>query len=82
MTGPQKFLYAIQGWWSCISWILVELIKEYFPDLNLLEIPTHPSDFAWYAERVNGRLAMLAVVAILNIDFFTKDSIWHVIHVL
>ena len=57
----------------------VALTKEYCPDLNLLDIPTHPDDFLWYAERVNGRIAMLTIVSVLMIEFATKKSIFEII---
>jgi hypothetical protein len=44
----------------------IEVIKEYCPDLNLGDIPTHPDDFLWYAERINGRIAMLTIVFCVN----------------
>jgi hypothetical protein len=53
---------------------MVAILKELLPDL--FGIPTHPNDFAWYAERMNGRLAMIAVTVILSVEFLTKESIW------
>jgi hypothetical protein len=76
-----KFRLWVIGWWSCLSWMIPELVHEYFPDLKFWNIPTHIGDFIWYAERVNGRLAMLAVVAILALDLFTHKSIWELIGV-
>jgi len=55
------------------------VIKEYCPDLNLLNIPTHPEDFLWYAERVNGRIAMITVTTIFLLEFATKQSIFQII---
>lgn len=55
------------------------VIKEYCPDLNPLNIPTHPEDFLWYAERVNGRIAMLAITSVLMAEFATKESIFQII---
>lgn len=55
------------------------VIKEYCPDLYLNEIPTHPDDFLWYAERVNGRIAMLTIVSVLMTEFATKKSIFQII---
>lgn len=78
MTGLQKIRYTIIGWYHCISWFLLAFLKEVLPDL--FGIPTNPSDFAWYAERMNGRVAMLAVTTILCVDFLTKQSIWTTIH--
>ena len=58
---------------------LASVIKEYCPDLNLLNIPTHPEDFLWYAERVNGRIAMLTITSVLMAEFATKESIFQII---
>jgi hypothetical protein len=48
-------------------------------DLNPLNIPTHPEDFLWYAERVNGRIAMLTITSVLMAEFATKESIFQLI---
>jgi hypothetical protein len=82
MTGLDKFWYSIRGWYSCTSWIIIEIVKEYLPDLVFWKPPTHPDDFNWYAELVNGRLAMLAVTIILVTELTTKSSIWNLVHVL
>ena len=58
---------------------LANVIKEYCPDLNALNIPTHPEDFLWYAERVNGRIAMLTITSVLMAEFATKESIFQII---
>jgi hypothetical protein len=71
----------IQGMWSCISWVFVEIYKEYCPDLNFKNIPLHPNDYLWYAERWNGRFAMVAVVFILQWELITGQSIWEFIGV-
>jgi hypothetical protein len=57
----------------------IELTKEYCPDLNLLDIPTNPDDFLWYAERINGRIAMLTIISVLMAEFATKKSIFEII---
>lgn len=82
MNGLQKTKLFIEGWWSCISWIFKEIIKEYYPDLNFKQLPLHPNDFLWFAERWNGRVAMLAVVFILQWELLSKQSIWYFIGVL
>ena len=56
-----------------------EVVKEYCPDLNLLDIPSHPDDFLWYAERVNGRVAMLTIISVLMVEFATKKSIFEIV---
>ena len=56
-----------------------QIVKEYCPDLNLLDIPTNPDDFLWYAERVNGRVAMLTILSVLMTEFATKKSIFEIV---
>jgi len=56
-----------------------EIVKEYCPDLNLFDIPTNPDDFLWYAERVNGRVAMLTILSVLMVEFATKKSIFEIV---
>lgn len=63
-----KFVLTVQGYLSCFGWILGAIwdwILEECPDLKFWKPPTHPNDFLWYAERVNGRLAMLALTGII-----------------
>ena len=59
-----KFWLGVQGYWSCVSWIPAALLKfiwEEFPDLKFWKRHTSFDDHIWYAERVNGRIAMLAL---------------------
>ena len=59
-----KFLLGIQGYISCFGWIfpaLWEWILEMSPDLRFWKWHNNLGDHFWYAERVNGRLAMLAL---------------------
>jgi hypothetical protein len=59
-----KFLLGIQGYASCFGWLFPafwELILEMSPDLRFWKWHTNLDDHLWYAERVNGRLAMLAL---------------------
>ena len=63
-----KFWLSVQGYWSCISWIPTALLKfiwEEFPDLKFWKQHTNFDDHIWYAERVNGRIAMLALSFLL-----------------
>ena len=76
-----KPLACIQEWYNCLSWIVQELISRYCPDLDITNFPTHPEDYLWYAERFNGRAAMLAVIFILQWEFVTHQSIWEFIGV-
>ena len=72
----------IQGIWMCFSWIFVMIWKEYLVDLHFNKIPSDIDDYMWYAERWNGRVAMIAIVIILQMELITKTSIWEVLHVL
>jgi len=59
-----KFLLGIQGYASCFGWLLPafwEWLLEMSPDLRFWKWHTNLDDHLWYAERVNGRLAMLAL---------------------
>ena len=59
-----KFLLGIQGYISCLVWVfpaLWEWILEQSPDLRFWRWHTNWDDYLWYAERVNGRLAMLTL---------------------
>ena len=59
-----KFLLGLQGYISCFSWMipaLWEWILEMSPDLRFWKWHTNLDDHLWYAERVNGRLAMLVM---------------------
>ena len=63
-----KFLLGIQGYVSCFGWIFVatwQWILEAAPELKMWERHANLGDHFWYAERVNGRLAMLAIAYIL-----------------
>ena len=70
-----KFWLGLQGYWSCISWLPAALLKfiwEEFPDLKFWKRHTNLDDHIWYAERVNGRIAML-VLSFLLIWCLTHD---------
>ena len=59
-----KFFLGIQGYWSCLGWALLALwtwVLEMLPDLRFWKLHNNLDDHLWYAERVNGRLAMLAL---------------------
>ena len=71
----------IIGWYSCLSWMVGAIVREYCPELKFWNIPTHPNDFVWYAERINGRLAMLAVTVLLSVELLNHKSIWELIGV-
>jgi len=59
-----KFLLGVQGYVSCFGWILPAVwgwILEAAPELRFWKWHTNLNDHLFYAERVNGRLAMLAL---------------------
>ena len=59
-----KFLLGVQGYISCLGWIfpaLWEWVLEQAPDLRFWKWHNNLDDHLWYAERVNGRAAMLAL---------------------
>ena len=63
-----KFWLSVQGYWSCISWLPAALLKfiwEESPDLKFWKQHTNFDDHIWYAERVNGRIAMLTLSFLL-----------------
>lgn len=70
----------IQDFWYCVSWIFVGLIENCV-DLKFWQLPNHPNDLLWYAERVNGRLAMITLVVVLHLELFRHESIWKIIGV-
>lgn len=72
----------IQGTWSCFSWIFKEIWKEYLIDLHLNKIPWRPGDYIWFAERWNGRVAMITILVVLQLELIYKVSIWEMIGVL
>lgn len=70
----------IQDFWYCVSWIFVGLFENCV-DLKFWQLPNHPNDLLWYAERVNGRLAMITLVVVLHLELFKHESIWKIIGV-
>jgi hypothetical protein len=80
-----KGVHFIRGTIACLTAlfeIFLEFIKEYCPDLTPNVLPWHPDDYIAYAERVNGRVAMLVLVSVLIIELASRQSIWSLVHVL
>jgi hypothetical protein len=74
-----KFWYGVQGYASCFGWIFQTIAKwiwEECPDLKFWEPHGDWNDHIWYAERVNGRLAMLALTIVLILELVSGNSIW------
>jgi len=70
-----KIIQTIQSYLNCLGWVLLETFKAFWeqsPDLKFWDPPKHPSDFFWYAERVNGRLAMLTLTVLLVLDLISS----------
>jgi hypothetical protein len=77
-----KFILGIQGYISCFGWILQavgQYILEECPDLKFWKGHTNFDDHIWYAERVNGRIAMVVLTVVLLYEFTTHTSIWSLI---
>lgn len=77
-----KAVLWVQGMWHCISWMVHAIWKETMVDLDFAKIPWHPQDFIWYAERWNGRLAMIGITIVLYLEFVRKTSLLDLFHVL
>jgi hypothetical protein len=77
-----KFVLGVQGYIACFGWIVVEIWKrilEDCPDLEFWKGHSNIDDHIWYAERVNGRIAMLVLSALLLYESTTHTSIWSLI---
>jgi hypothetical protein len=74
-----KFWYGVQGYASCFSWVFQAIAKwiwEECPDLKFWKRHNNFDDHIWYAERVNGRLAMLVLTTVLILELVSGNSIW------
>ena len=72
-----------QGYWMCIGWIVPEFLRwvyELAPDLKFWKRFTNFDDHIWYAERVNGRIAMLVLSVLLILELIQHKSIWELMH--
>lgn len=79
-----KILTSIQGYISCFGWVFqaaFQWLTEECPDLKFWKWHTDIDDHLWYAERVNGRVAMLVLTTILILELVLDRSIWDIIHV-
>jgi len=63
---------------ACIT----EYIRTELVDLNIFNPPKEHEDFIWYAERVNGRVAMLTLTTVLILELINRTSIWSLIHAI
>jgi hypothetical protein len=74
-----KFWYGVQGYASCFGWIFQAIAKwiwEECPDLKFWKRFDNFDDHIWYAERVNGRIAMLVLTIVLILELVSGNSIW------
>ncbi len=71
----EKILRWFEDLWHCTSWIFVAIFENCV-DLKFWKFPTNPNDLLWYAERVNGRVAMITLVIVLHLELFYHASIW------
>lgn len=63
-----KFILGVKGYVSCVSWIpgaLWETLVRELPDLKFWKKHDNFDDHIWYAERVNGRIAMLTLTFLI-----------------
>ena len=72
------FLICLGEFWACV----MEYIRTELVDLDILNPPKDFEDFIWYAERVNGRVAMLTLTTVLILELINRTSIWSLIHVI
>jgi hypothetical protein len=80
-----KFYLWVVEVWSCLSWILKEIykaFKERMVDLKFDDIPWHPDDYIAYAERWNGRAAMVGIIVLLQLELLNKMSVLEFLGVL
>ena len=72
------FLIRLSEFKTCIT----EYIRTELVDLNIFNPPKEYEDFIWYAERVNGRVAMLTLTTVLILELINRTSIWSLIHAI
>ena len=67
----------------CFTWaarVVWEFALEHCVEIRFWERHNNFDDHIWYAERVNGRLAMLALSLVLILELVLHDSIWHIVY--
>ena len=63
-----KLSLMIKGYFSCLSWIpgaIWQILLNELPELKFWKKHDNFNDHIWYAERVNGRIAMLAITFLI-----------------
>ena len=79
----KNFLRSVQGYWMCVGWIVPEFLRwvyELAPELKFWKGYNNLDDHLWYAERVNGRIAMLVLSVLLILEFVQRKSIWDIVY--
>jgi hypothetical protein len=79
----KNFLRSVQGYWMCVGWIVPEFLRwvcELAPELQFWKWHNNLDDHLWYAERVNGRIAMLVLSVLLILEFVQRKSIWDIVY--
>ena len=79
-----KFFLGIKGYISCLGWVLAVLwdfVVEHCTEIRFWEKHDNLDDHLWYAERLNGRLAMVTLTTILILELVSHHSIWDLIYV-
>lgn len=71
-----KTVLWLKGWFSCFSWIFKMIWDECLVDLHIQTLPWTPEDFIAFAERWNGRFAMVGILLILQLELTYHMSIW------
>ena len=78
-----KIWWTIQGYVSCFGWIfgaIVDLALEHWSEIRFWKRYETFDDHIWYAERVNGRLAMIVLTIVLILELVLHRSIWDIVY--
>lgn len=78
-----RIFLGIKGYISCLDWVLAvlwEFVVEHCTEIRFWERHDNFDDHIWYAERVNGRLAMVTLTIILILELVSHHSIWDLIY--
>lgn len=78
-----KIWWTIQGYASCFGWMVAaiwEWMLEECGEIRFWKRYENLDDHIWYAERVNGRLAMVALTITLILELVSHHSIWDLLY--
>lgn len=78
-----RIFLGIKGYISCLGWVLAVLwdfVVEHCTEIRFWERHDNFDDHIWYAERVNGRLAMVTLTIILILELVSHHSIRDLIY--